>query len=40
MEILLHVTHHPAILNTTARYYVRKEELKDNPLLSLRYQDG
>lgn len=29
-----------ANINTTARYNVRKEELEDNPLLSLRYQDG
>jgi len=29
-----------ANINTTAKYNVRKEELEDNPLLSLRYQDG
>jgi integrase len=29
-----------ANINTTARYNIRKEELEDNPLLSLRYQDG
>ena len=29
-----------ANINTTARYNVRKEELEDNPLLSLRYLDG
>ena len=28
-----------ANINTTARYNVRKEELEDNPLLTLRYQD-
>jgi len=27
-------------INTTQRYNVRKEELEDNPLLALRYQDG
>lgn len=27
-------------INTTQRYNVRKEELEDNPLLGLRYQDG
>jgi site-specific recombinase XerD len=29
-----------ANINTTQRYNVRKEEIEDNPLLSLRYQDG
>lgn len=29
-----------ANINTTQRYNVRKEDLEDNPLLSLRYKDG
>ena len=29
-----------ANINTTQRYNVRQEDIEDNPLLSLRYQDG
>ena len=28
-----------ANINTTQKYNVRKEELEDNPLLTLKYQD-